>query len=192
MTEEANMNNLGIIGHNPESLPFVKERKKAGPKTKAEKLEMISKIRMYFSKGIPAAVVARLEPYNRKTIRAYYREFAEKIQEHEEKDWIQTQNDARSQTITAMGEQLAMLYRVQKDVEDAVDFARSAAKMEEKPRNYLTPEEARVKNRIDICNAITNLLNLKHSIECAPVITEVLRNQIDKLIADEKKKAGLY
>lgn len=192
MTEEANMNNLGIIGHNSESSPFVKERKKAGPKTKAEKLEMMSKIRMYFNKGIPAAVVARLEPYNRKTIRAYYREFAEKILEHEEKDWIQTQNDARSQTITAMGEQLVMLYRVQKDVEDAVDFARSAAKMEEKPRDYLTPEEARVKNRIDVSNAVTNLLNLKHSIECAPVITEVLRNQIDKLIADEKKKAGLY
>lgn len=149
---------------------------KNGRPSKAEQLEIERKLRPYFEKSIKPFVTSRETEIDIKTVRKYFNEWIEEIKSSEHPDFIERSKTAKEQAILACDYQLLKLYKAQDDIEKQVEDIIKQSGGIPKLDRWL------YKQRIEVSNAIVNLINLKTTLENTPTADTTLEKNIQELL----------
>ncbi len=149
---------------------------KNGRPSKAEQLEIQKKLRPYFEKSISASIAASDTGINIKTVNKYYNEWYEEIKNSQQPDFIERCKIEKERNLLAIDRQLLVMYKIQDDLAKQENDSKS----NEKPQS----EKWLYKQRIEVANAITNLIGKKINLANAPTADVSLENKTRELLKD--------
>lgn len=151
---------------------------KNGRPSRADQLEMERKLRPYFEKSISSSITSRETGINIKTVRKYFHEWYEEIKSSEHQDFIEICKIAKEQAILAYDDQLLILYKIQEDIEKQVENSIKQSGGIPKLDRWL------YKQRIEVSNAIVNLISLKTALTNTPTADITLAKKVQELLKE--------
>lgn len=151
---------------------------KNGRPSEAEQLEIERKLRPYFEKSISSSITSRETGINIKTVRKYFHEWCEEIKSSEHLDFIERSKIAKEQAILAYDDQLLILYKIQEDIEKQAENSIKQSGGIPKLDRWL------YKQRIEVSNAIVNLINLKTALTNTPTADITLAKKVQELLKE--------
>lgn len=157
-------------------LPSEQTENKNGRPSRAEQLEIELKLGPYFEKLISPYVTSRETGINIKTVRKYFKEWAEEINALEHPDFIERSKTAKEQAILACDGQLLTLYKAQED------FKKQTEESIKQSGGTPNLERWHYKQGIEISNAIVNLTILKTTLENTPTADITLAKNMQELL----------
>ncbi|MEX1996775.1 MAG: hypothetical protein WD884_05315 [Nitrosopumilaceae archaeon] len=151
---------------------------KKGRPSEAEQLEIERKLRPYFEKSISPHLASRETGINIKTVRNYFHEWIEEIRAAEHPDFIERSKIAKEQAILAYDKQLLKLHKIQDDLEKQIEDSIKQSGGIPNLERWL------YKQRIEVSNAIINLINLKTALANTPTADITLAKKVQELLKE--------
>ena len=149
---------------------------KNGRPSKAEQVEIQKKLRSYFEKSISPAIAASETGINIKTVNKYYDEWYVEIKNSQQPDFIERCKIEKERHILAYNHQLLEMYKIQDDLKSQTINCKSGGKPQSEKWLY--------KQRIEVANAITNLIGKMINLANAPTADISLENKTKELLKD--------
>jgi len=159
----------------------IKPNGSIGRPSKNQQLIIQNKLRLFFDRGYTATLTAEKTHTNIKTVCKYFEEWAEKISEIEDEEFLARQKKEKERVIIAFDHLIFHGYTLLENTKQ--ELAKYESEKKSVPKGLLSLNLEAIKQ-------ISNLLERKYSISMQPSFDDAIQEKIEQMIGNAKSRTN--